>query len=91
MRGSLRQINEAERAAAYGALRMRMEGIMTGPEVVVLGYILAAFAIFGTTLAWVSSAGASSEGRWRWFRSAANGEAGKPIATRTATWQPRRS
>ena len=27
---------------------------MTGEEAVVLGFILVAFAIFGTTLAWVS-------------------------------------
>ena len=40
---------------AYGAPVTREEGIMTGEEAVVLGFIVAAFSIFGTTLGWLSS------------------------------------
>jgi hypothetical protein len=58
---------------------------MTGAEAVVLGFILAAFVIFGTTLAWVSSN--SSNRRRRSPFSAANDEAGRLIAQRTAARQ----
>ena len=47
-------INEPEPPAAYGAPVTRREGIMTGEEAVVLGFIVAAFAIFGATLGWLS-------------------------------------
>ena len=71
---------------AYGALRTRMEGIMTGAEAVVLGLILAAFAIFTVTLAW-----GSFDDRRVSTRAAANDEARPLIAKRTATRQLRRS
>ena len=61
---------------------------MTGAEAVVLGYIVAAFAIFATTLVWVSSGG-----RRRFSRPAADDEAGALTAARASAasvWQPRR-
>jgi hypothetical protein len=59
---------------------------MTGAEVVVLGYIVMAFVVFGVALAWVSSDSSRPS-----VRSAANDEARPAIAARAATVQPRRS
>ena len=54
LRVLLRQIKAAKPAGAYAALLTRKEGVMTGEEAVVLGFILAAFVIFGMTLGWLS-------------------------------------
>jgi hypothetical protein len=59
---------------------------MTGSEAVVLGFIIAAFAIFATTLAWLSS-----EGRRRRTKPAANDAAHPSVAKRADAWQPRHS
>ena len=71
--------------------RHAREGTMTGAEAIVLGFIIAAFAIFGATLGWLSS-----EAGRRPLRTAANDEArqseARPsIAKRPSAWQPRRS
>lgn len=83
----MRQINETRRIAVYGALRMQKEGNMTGEEAVVLGFILAAFAVFGVTLGWVSSkSGSSRRGRSRSI--AANDETRMLMVTRTMERRP---
>jgi hypothetical protein len=82
----LSQINAAESGGTYRALGRWLEDMMTGSEAVVLGFIVAAFAIFGTTLAWLSS-----DVRRRSRRLAANDEAHPSVAKRAHAWQPRHS
>jgi hypothetical protein len=69
---------------------------MSGSEAIVLGFIVAAFAIFAVTLGWLSS----ESGR-RPVGTPANDAAhraegggarsGQSIAERASAWQPRRS